>query len=92
MESGQDGLTGLGLLLPGRGSTIAQKLEMNLYFLNRFFEINGHMRVPKEFPKMQGLYEFVAEMRHMILIDRLPPTHPRARGVIFLDPTHKTPL
>jgi len=71
-------LTGLGLLLPGRGSTIAQKLEMNLYFLNRFFEINGHMRVPKEFPKdypkeMQGLYEFVAEMRHMILINRLPP-------------------
>jgi hypothetical protein len=78
-ESGRDGLTGLGLHLPSLGSTIAQKLEMNLYFLNRIFEINGHMRVPKEFPKdypkeMQGLYEFVAEMRHMILINRLPPT------------------
>ena len=78
-ESGRDGLTGLGLHLPSFGSRIAQKLEMNLYFLNRFFEINGHMRVPKEFPKdypkeMQGLHEFVAEMRHMILIDRLPPT------------------
>jgi hypothetical protein len=47
--------------------------------LNRIFEINGHMRVPKEFPKdypkeMQGLHEFVAEMRHLILINRLPPT------------------
>ena len=31
------------------------------------------MRVPKEFPK-DGLYEFVAKMRHRILINRLPPT------------------
>ena len=73
-ESGRDNLTGLGLHLPSLGSTIAQKLEMNLYFLKTFLKINGHMRVPKEFPKMQGLHEFVAEMHHMILIDRLPPT------------------
>jgi hypothetical protein len=46
---------------------------MHFDLLKRFYVINGHMRVPKEFPK-EGLYEFVAEMRHMILINRLPPT------------------
>jgi hypothetical protein len=70
-DSGRDGLTGLGMCLPSLGSTIVQKLEMYFDLLNTV--INGHMRVPKEFPK-KGLYEFVAEMRHMILINRLPPT------------------
>jgi hypothetical protein len=34
----------------------------------------GSMYVPLASKVMQGLHEFVAEMRHMILIDRLPPT------------------
>ena len=46
---------------------------MHFDLLKRFYVINGHMRVPKEFPK-EGLYEFVAEMRHRILINRLLPT------------------
>jgi len=71
MDSGRDGLMGLGMCLPSLGSTIVQKLEMYFDLLKTV--INGHMRVPKEFPK-KGLYEFVAKMRHMILINRLPPT------------------
>ena len=72
-DSGRDNLTGLGMSLPSHGSLIVEKLEMYLDLLKRFLIINGHMRVPKEFPK-EGLYAFVAEMRHMIVINRLPPT------------------
>jgi hypothetical protein len=83
-DGGRNGLRTFEMLMPGPGSPIVQKKnEMNLDLLKRFYIFNKHMRVPKDFPKdfpkemqkeVQGLYPFVAKMRHRIVIDRLPPT------------------